>query len=214
MLLERLLEDMELSLDAFAVCEVASGWRLRLDLVGWVTVHFVLSGDGRLRMADTPALAMPMNSLAVVPAHRRHAIEIGEPVEHEARAVDSSSVEGGLSIHDAGPQQMTELAVACGRIQVRHGTPPVHAGAIQGRELGVAGSALGRQDDRRDRLRLGHGEHVRVGGGNPVTGSGGGDEDRVCEGDRSGGPVVVAGADGRRSLRADQVQRHRPQRPV
>ena len=87
MLLDRLLSNLDLTLRPFAVCEVSSGWRLRLGSLDWVTVHFVLAGSGRLRTDDGTVVALPEHSLALVPTSRAHLIETGDPVEHEVTAI-------------------------------------------------------------------------------------------------------------------------------
>jgi AraC-like DNA-binding protein len=121
MLLDRVLRDLELTLEAFAVCEVASGWRLRLDRLSWVTVHFVLSGAGRLRMPDGQVVAMPASSLVLVPAQRAHSIETGASIEHEARSVDAAPQLRGLKVFEAGPRGDDEFIVVCGRLQAKVG---------------------------------------------------------------------------------------------
>jgi AraC-like DNA-binding protein len=123
MLLDRVLKDLELSLEAFAVCEVASGWRLQLDRLAWVTVHFVLAGNGRLRMPDGQAVAMPPRSLVLVPAGRAHSIETGGSVEHQVQAADAAPRLKGLKVFEAGPQHdADEFVVVCGRLQAKVGT--------------------------------------------------------------------------------------------
>ena len=119
MLLDRVLKDLQLSLEAFAVCEVASGWRLQLERLSWVPVHFVLAGDGRLRMPDGRALAMTERSLALVPAGRAHSIEAGGGVDHEVQATDAAPRLKGLKVFEAGPRADDEFVVACGRLQAR-----------------------------------------------------------------------------------------------
>ncbi len=52
MLLERLFENLSVRAEPFAVCEVGRDWRLRLDALGWVTLHFVMRGEGRLRVGS------------------------------------------------------------------------------------------------------------------------------------------------------------------
>ena len=119
MLLDRVLKDLELSLEAFAVCEVASGWRLQLERLGWVTVHFALAGDGRLRMPDGRVVAMPAQSLVLVPPGRAHGIETGRGVDHEVQATDAAPRLKGLKVFEAGPRTDDEFVVACGRLQAR-----------------------------------------------------------------------------------------------
>lgn len=119
MLLERLIADLEISLEAFAMCEVAPGWRLRLGRLGWVTVHFVLAGRGRLRAGEREVVALEPRSLVIVPADRPHAIEAGAHVEHEAVADERGPRADGLVVLGAGPRTDDELSIACGRLQAR-----------------------------------------------------------------------------------------------
>ncbi len=119
MLLDRLLSNLDVTLRPFVVCEVASGWRMRLGRADWVTVHFTLAGSGRLRSGTGQVLALPLHSLALVPAGQAHTIETGDPVEHEATATRPRPREDQLDVYEAGPHDSDELLVACGRLQAR-----------------------------------------------------------------------------------------------
>ena len=86
-LIDRLLSDLELTMRPFAVCEVATGWRLHLAKVDWVTVHFVVAGSGRLRSGthgSSTLAALRLHTLALVQPSQVHQIDFGDPVEHEA----------------------------------------------------------------------------------------------------------------------------------
>ena len=120
MLLDRLLTNLDLTLQPFAVCEVSSGWRLRLGKLDWVTVHFVLAGDGRLRAGKGTVLALPRHSLALVPTSRAHILETGDPVEHEATASHPRLRDDRLEVYGTGPRGADELRVACGRLQASY----------------------------------------------------------------------------------------------
>jgi AraC family transcriptional activator of mtrCDE len=119
-LLDRLLSDLELTLHPFVVCEVASGWRLRLGRLDWVTVHFVVAGSGRLRSSSGQVMGLPLHSLALVGAGQAHAIEIGDPVEHETTAARPRPRDDQLDVFEAGPHDSDELLVVCGRLQARY----------------------------------------------------------------------------------------------
>ena len=54
MLLDRLMKDLHVSVGPFAMCEVASGSRLPIGELGWVTIRFVLAGSGRITIGRTP----------------------------------------------------------------------------------------------------------------------------------------------------------------
>lgn len=84
MLLERLLDNLALSVDAFATCRVAPGWRLRLPALDWVTFHYVVSGVGAVHQSDGGDVILPEGSLAVVPPHLVHTLQCGSPPYGEA----------------------------------------------------------------------------------------------------------------------------------
>ena len=71
MLLERLLDNLALSIEAFATCRVAPGWRLRLPPLDWTTFHYVVAGEGAVRDADGQDRLLPAGSLAIVPPSPR-----------------------------------------------------------------------------------------------------------------------------------------------
>ncbi len=120
MLLERLFQNLDLTLRAFAVCEVSNGWRLRLGGLDWVILHSVLSGHGRLRMPGGGITALKPHSLVLIPAHRAHHIEVGDPVDHERTADRPTPRDDHLDVFEAGPAEDAELSVVCGLIQVRY----------------------------------------------------------------------------------------------
>lgn len=125
MLLERVFDDLEVVIQAFAACQVSPGWRLRLGGPDAVVVHFVHSGSGRLRVAGAEPIAIPRGSLAIVPAQRPHALEAGAHIEHERRFTGPLPDGGGLARYDATDDEMTDedtLSVMCGLIRARYRT--------------------------------------------------------------------------------------------
>jgi len=98
MLLDRLLSDLSIDVEPFAVCQVSGTSRLRFRGFEWVTLHFVLEGRGRMHGAGQYVDLRP-STLVVVPPGTPH------------------SIEGmGRSTGTAG-----DLEVACGRINVVYG---------------------------------------------------------------------------------------------
>ena len=116
MLLQQVLQDLRVELQAFAVCEVADGWRLQLAGQGWVTVHFVLSGEGRLRMGPR-VIPLAAQSLVLVPRARVHSIEAGEPVDHEVALDHANARIGDLELLQIGPRGPERLTVVCAHIR-------------------------------------------------------------------------------------------------
>jgi len=121
MLLERLLDNLALTVEAFATCRVAQGWRLRLPALDWVTFHYVVEGQGAVRGADGGTLTLPTGALAIVPPHLLHTLQCGAPPFGEASIGPRPAVVSEMPVHPAGPQEDGSLLVACGRLDVRYG---------------------------------------------------------------------------------------------
>ena len=119
-ILERLFENLVLTVDPFATCRLADGWRLRLPCRDWVTFHYTLRGGGGLRLDTGETLPLGANVLAVMPPNTKHAIECGSDVEHET-GVEDQGADGPLCDFTAGPLDDVNLTIACGRIQVTYG---------------------------------------------------------------------------------------------
>lgn len=64
MLLEKLFENLALTVDPFAIRRLADGWRLRLPCRDLVTLHYTLLGDGELKLGSGELLALRSNALA------------------------------------------------------------------------------------------------------------------------------------------------------
>lgn len=119
MLLERLFENLALKVDPFATCRVADGWRLELPRRDWVTLHYTLQGEGRLKLGSGRILALMSNSLAVIPPNVVHAIECGS-VSNETGVEGQGDPGAPLCELCAGPLDRVKLTIACGRIQVSY----------------------------------------------------------------------------------------------
>lgn len=117
MLLEKLFENLAITVDPFATCRVADGWRLRLPSRDWVTLHYILQGDGELKLGSGELRALPSNALAVMPAGITHAIQCGV-VSNETGVDGQGDPEAPLCELVAGPLEELRLIVACGRVQV------------------------------------------------------------------------------------------------
>ncbi len=104
MLLDRLLSDVSIQVEPFAVCQVSATSRLRFRGFEWVTLHFVLEGRGRMHGAGRTVDLRP-STLVVVPPGTPHSIE------GMARGMGTARETG-----TAG-----DLQVACGRINVVYG---------------------------------------------------------------------------------------------
>lgn len=119
MLLERLFENLALTVDPFATCRLADGWRLRLPVRDWVTLHYTLVGEGRLRLGSGELLELNSNSLAVMPPGLAHAVQCGA-VRNETGVEGQGDPGAPVCELVAGPLEQVSLTIACGRVQVRY----------------------------------------------------------------------------------------------
>lgn len=119
MMLEKLFENLALKVDPFATCRVADGWCLRLPRPDWVTLHYILDGDGALRLGSGELRALTTNVLAVMPPRFTHAIQCGV-VQHEIGVEGQGDPAAALCELVAGPLGQLRLTAACGRIQVNY----------------------------------------------------------------------------------------------
>jgi AraC-like DNA-binding protein len=120
-LLERLLDNLALSVEAFATCHVAPGWRLRLPPLDWVTFHYVVAGEGAVRDGEGTDRQLPAGSLAIAPPHVVHSLQCGLPPFGEAMARGAAG-EPDMPDHRAGPTDIDgPLVVVCGRLEVTYG---------------------------------------------------------------------------------------------
>jgi AraC-like DNA-binding protein len=119
MLLDTLFENLELKVDPFATCRLADGWRLRLPRRDWVTLHYVLQGDGELRLGSGEVLPLTGNWLAVIPAGLVHSLQCGSGSK-ETGIEGQGDAAAPLCDLVAGPLDKLKLIVACGRIQASY----------------------------------------------------------------------------------------------
>lgn len=119
MLLDKLFDNLALTVDPFAACRLADGWRLRLPCRDWVTFHYVLAGDGELKLGSGELKSMNPNSLAVMPPGLNHSIQCG-CVDHETGVDGQGDPNAPICELVAGPIDDSAFTVACGRVQVSY----------------------------------------------------------------------------------------------
>lgn len=120
MLLDKLLTKLAIHVEPFAICEVDSGWRLRLPGPPSAMVHFVLQGSGLIRGPKSPARQLGVNTFAIVPANTGHALEAMGSVRRERR-IDAPPPEKAIHYITAGSSGSPALVVACGVLFARFG---------------------------------------------------------------------------------------------
>jgi AraC-like DNA-binding protein len=119
-LLDKLLANLTVEVEPFALCHVSAGWRLRLPGPPRPLLHFVLQGTGAvLDPHDTPQPLAP-HWLSVVPVGAKHALVCGSAVQNEVR-IDAPPPGEPVCRFVAGTPASAELVVACGLVSVRYG---------------------------------------------------------------------------------------------
>lgn len=118
-ILDRLLITLAVRLHAFALCEIQQGWRLVFDPMDAVTVHYVLTGSGTLRVDSAEPVSFSARHMMIVPPGLRKTLEAG-PANHEARADTNNRVSSdGLITFTAGDGSR-DLLVVCGTISASY----------------------------------------------------------------------------------------------
>ena len=119
MLLEKLFDNLAMSVDPFATCRLSDGWRLRLPCRDWVTLHYTLAGHADLKLGSGEVLPIPGNSLAVMPPNMVHAVQCGQVVS-EMGVDGQGDPDAPLCELLAGSLDDVAVTIACGRIQVNY----------------------------------------------------------------------------------------------
>lgn len=119
MLLEKLFDNLAMSVDPFATCRLSEGWRLRLPCRDWVTLHYTLAGKAELKLGSGELLPIPGNSLAVMPPNLVHAVQCGQ-VENETGIDGQGDPNAPICELVAGTLDSVAVTIACGRIQARY----------------------------------------------------------------------------------------------
>jgi AraC family transcriptional activator of mtrCDE len=119
MLLEKLFDNLAMTVDPFATCRLSDGWRLRLPCRDWVTLHYTLAGEAALKLGSGEVLQIPGNSLAVMPPNMVHAVQCGEVV-NETGVDGQGDPNAPLCELVAGPLDNVVVTIACGRIQASY----------------------------------------------------------------------------------------------
>jgi len=114
MLLDRLLRHVNLHVAPFAVCDIRSGSRLKMEGARGAQMHFVLHGAGELA-AKGDRVPLGRYSLVLVPPGLAHTISsFGEP--SESIELPSEEIEGVERIVTGDGE--TGLVLACGALRV------------------------------------------------------------------------------------------------
>ncbi|MGI4800258.1 MAG: helix-turn-helix domain-containing protein [Janthinobacterium lividum] len=118
--LDRLLTTLAIRLHACSVCQIQHGWGLAYSAFDAITIHFVLVGQGALRVGTGPVVPFAARSALVVPAHQPHILGGLGPSIQLLRADEHCSMLGdGLVSFTAGDGSR-DVLMLCGMISASH----------------------------------------------------------------------------------------------
>lgn len=120
MLIDKLLTNLAIHVEPFAICQLDTGWRLGLPGPPDVMVHFVLKGSGLVRGPKSQTHHLGPNFFAIVPAGAPHALEANGVVQYELR-IEDPPAEKPVHQITAGGSGAPIMVVACGLLFARFG---------------------------------------------------------------------------------------------
>jgi AraC-like DNA-binding protein len=120
MQLDKILSNLQIRVEPFALCLVCDGWRLQLPGPPGVMLHFVLKGEGTIIGSDSTKQPITACGLVVVPPDAVHALEPSGPIQYEKR-IEKPPSDRPICELVAGPCQNPNFVVACGLVHVNYG---------------------------------------------------------------------------------------------
>lgn len=115
MLVDKVVEGLDVVVEPFALCEIGAGSDLTIGELGWVTMHFVLAGEGQIVIGREKVVDLPRYSLCLV--KREHDLHGTAGNGSDSIATSISGVQHLQGIPPGDP----DFVVACGRIQATYG---------------------------------------------------------------------------------------------
>ena len=120
MQLDKLLSNLHIQVEPFALCLICDGWRLHLPGPSQVMMHFVLKGGGSIIGPDDDVQPITACGLIVVPPGLPHILAPEGPLHYEKR-ITKPPADRPICQLVAGPCQDPNFIVACGVVQVTYG---------------------------------------------------------------------------------------------
>lgn len=116
-LVDRLLRTLDVSIDAFAVCQVQRGQQFIVTPVPDIEVHYVLTGTLYLETPGAGTLVCPAGSVVLVPPYTRQAISADAAPGTPLLASDCcDQASNGMLRFDGARGGKADLRFVCGAI--------------------------------------------------------------------------------------------------
>lgn len=121
MLLDKLLSNLAVQVEPFALCILSAGRKLPLPGSPAVVLHYVLKGRGEMRGPRGEVYSLGPSWLGVVPSGMAHTLE--SRAKKPALRPAGGLLEGTPTVRRivVGSTQNPELIIACGAIRVHYG---------------------------------------------------------------------------------------------
>lgn len=120
MLLDELLSAVDLEVAPFAVCEIRRGWSVDMPPDGHTVLHFVVAGQGTVRVGAEPARTFWPGAVIVIPPGRPHRVDVvGDGAGTVDAATDCSIPEHGLRRFVAG-EGASGVVLVCGSVRATY----------------------------------------------------------------------------------------------
>lgn len=120
MQLDKILSNLYIRVEPFALCLVCDGWQLHLPGPSQVMLHFVLKGKGTIIGPDNIEQTISACGLVVVPPGAVHTLKPSGPVQYEKR-IEKPPTDRPICELVAGPCKDPNFVVACGVVHVTYG---------------------------------------------------------------------------------------------
>ncbi len=113
--MEKLLSGFDVRVAAFEVCDVRSGWCLDMVPADELALHYVLAGQGTIRIGESAPMPLAPATVVVVPPGHRRVFTAGRPNGGEPVPVAPSDgccapLTQGLVRRDAGDEKPAKPA--------------------------------------------------------------------------------------------------------
>lgn len=114
---DRLLRTLDVSIDAFAVCQVERGQKFVIPAVPEIEVHYVLTGTLYLETPGAGKIICPAGSVVLVPPPTRQTVAADQGPHEVVRSVDfGEKTANGMVRFDAARSGRADLRFVCGTI--------------------------------------------------------------------------------------------------
>ena len=120
-MLDRLLTTLAVRIHAFAMCEIKSGWRLVFEPMDAVTIHYVLSGSGTIRVSKGIDAAYSPFSIIVVPARLKQSLGEAHAVQAEANAGENCGMLADRLVKFTAGDGSRDTIIVCATISASYG---------------------------------------------------------------------------------------------